>query len=94
MDIQARVPPALAAVHNFILHHDWEDIHQFDDVRDEEPGQFPAAEFNFGTLGNGPANQAEKEGAAAHRDEIAQEMWDSYQQILLERGEEADDILE
>ncbi len=91
MDIQARIPPALAAVHNFILENDWADIQRFGDVTDENPGPIPAGELRFGTLSQGPADQAEKEHAAEFRDQIVQEMWESYQQVLLERGE---DLLE
>lgn len=86
MDVQARIPPALAAVHNFIWEHDWDDIQSYGDTVDEEPGRLPATELQFGTLSQGPANQAEKDHASQHRDELAQAMWDDYQQILLERG--------
>lgn len=94
MDIQARIPPALAAVHNFILEHDWEDIQDGGNIMDEEPGRLPAVELHFGTLSQGPADQAEKDEASLRRDRIAQEMWESYQQVLLERGENIDNVLE
>ena len=38
MDLQARLPPALAALHNFIRKHDPDDIADFDDVEDPQPG--------------------------------------------------------
>jgi hypothetical protein len=47
MDLQARLPPALAALHNFIRKHDPNDIADFDDVEDPQPGtrvEGPAAE--------------------------------------------------
>ena len=34
MDLQACLPPALAALHNFIHKHDPDDIADFDDVED------------------------------------------------------------
>jgi hypothetical protein len=36
--MQARLPPALAALHNFIRKHDPDDIADFDDVEDLQPG--------------------------------------------------------
>jgi hypothetical protein len=85
MDIQARIPPALAATYNFILTHDSQE--QLDMARhsDPHPGNIPA-EHEFGTLTHRPANAAERARAKTKRDQIAQEMWDSYQQLLAERG--------
>ena len=36
MDIQARIPPALAAIHNFIRQHDPDEIQQFGDDDEDE----------------------------------------------------------
>ncbi len=91
MDIQARIPAALAAVHNFIVEYDWEDLKDFEYVIDENPGMIQVNESGFGDLSNGPASRREKSRAAVKRDEIAQAMWNSYQQLRQERGE---DILE
>jgi hypothetical protein len=76
MSIQARIPPALAAVHNFIRIHDPDEIHDFDDntSRDLNPG--------YGDLAIGPANIAERNMASEKRDIIAQAMWDAYQTQL------------
>jgi hypothetical protein len=38
MDIQACVPPALTALHNFIWKHDPDDIADFVNVEDPQPG--------------------------------------------------------
>ena len=77
MAIQARIPPALCAVHNFIRIHDENEIHDFDNVMEDPiPGAF------HGELARGPAGAAERQRADAKRDEIAQAMWDSYQQLV------------
>jgi DDE superfamily endonuclease len=91
MDIQARIPPALAAIHNFILKHDdveWEAILAAG-ANDPNPGtRNNDPDMDFGTLAAGPATDAEKTRSEARRDAIAQAMWESYLQILRERGEE------
>jgi len=86
MDIQARIPPAMAAIHNFILDHDAQEEEEISETPDPNPGNLPA-EWDFGTLARGPPNRAEKAYAKEKRDRIAQEMWDSYQAILAEHGE-------
>ena len=87
MDIQARIPPATAAMHNFILDHDPEELDKVSEAPDPNPGNLPA-ERDFGTLARGPPNAAEKACAKAKHNQIAQEMWDSYQAVLAERGED------
>jgi len=86
MEIQARIPPAMAAIHNFILDHDAQEKEEISETPDPNPGNLPA-EQDFGTLARGPPNRAEKARAKEKRNQIAQEMWDSYQAILAERGE-------
>jgi hypothetical protein len=77
MAIQARIPPALCAVHNFIHIHDEDEIHEFvPDLHDQNPGDF------YGELAAGPAVRAEKERAEIRRDNIAQAMWESYQELV------------
>jgi len=49
MDIQARIPPATAAMHNFILDHDPEELDKVSEAPDPNPGNLPA-ERDFGTL--------------------------------------------
>ena len=51
MEIQACIPPALAATHNFIWDHDADEIFEFDSQMDPHLGL-------YGDLGNGPAQWA------------------------------------
>ncbi|KAJ6559362.1 hypothetical protein DFH09DRAFT_921635, partial [Mycena vulgaris] len=94
MDIQARIPPALAAIHNFILYHDsleWDDILEMA-TEDPNPGtRANDDEEDFGDLAQGPTSDAEKLRSEARRNVIAQEMWVSYQALLQERGGEFPD---
>lgn len=87
MSVQAQVPPGLAATHNFILDVDPHDIDNYldgdrDDL-DPNPGQPQANEF--GTLAAGAVTRTEKNRATSKRDDIAQAMWDDYQQVMRER---------
>lgn len=83
MDIQAQVPPALAALHNFILDYDPHDLEAYNEVvTDPLPGR-----AHFGELASGPPRQEEKDRAVNRRDDIAQAMWEDYQDCLDERGE-------
>lgn len=76
MSTQARIPPGLAAVHNFILDHDETDIdHYLDD-----PDFLEA--ISTGELGEGSIPRDESERAIVWRDEIATEMWNSYLQFI------------
>jgi len=76
LTIQAYIPPALSAVHNFIRVHDADEIHEFDDnTQDLNPG-------DYGGLAQGPAGVAERTRAGLKRDLIAQAMWESYQTTL------------
>jgi len=76
MFIQAQVPPALAALHNFIMKHDPIDIEQYltgnDDDLDPNPGQPHVNEF--GNLADGAVTRREKLRAKATRDQIAESM--------------------
>lgn len=92
MPVQAQVPPALAALHNFIMFHDPDDItsHLTNDqgqmTFDQEPGQHHESEF--GNLADGAVQRAEKNRATAARDRIAGEMWDEYVRLTEGEGEE------
>ena len=89
-DIQARLPPALVAVHNIIRDYDRDDL---DDLLDDE--EFADQNFdeldlqpdNEGELADGPPRRAEKRDADARRDEMAEAMWIQYQAVLASRGE-------
>jgi hypothetical protein len=69
------------------MKYDPTDIEDFVGVQDPQPGYTTSAE-DFGSLADGPVSPAEKVRADRRRDEIAQKMWDSYQAILRERGDE------
>jgi hypothetical protein len=76
MSIQAQIPPALAATHNFIRMHDTDEIIDFGDILDEPV--VPSSIDSFGKLSDGPSQQAEQHRAKITRDDIAQDMWDDY----------------
>lgn len=69
MDWQARLPAALAALHNFIHRLDNIDI---EDVEDPEPGA------REGELAFGMPGVEERARASKRHDKIAQDMWDQY----------------
>lgn len=85
MDVQARIPPALCALHNFICLHDPEEILPLDD----EEG--PEHEERYGESGehrdygghgelstSGVVPSPEKDRAEIKRDDLANEMWNQY----------------
>jgi hypothetical protein len=78
MDLQARLPAALAAIHNFIRDLDPADLFDFQETSDIEPG------WRSGDLADGLPKRAERERASNRRDEIAEAMWVQYQQHLAE----------
>lgn len=86
MDTQTRLPPALAALHNFIRKHDPDDIADFDDAEDPQPGM--RAEPPEGQLAEGIPGRRERRVANERRDRIGQEMWTQYQAELLRRNQE------
>jgi hypothetical protein len=73
MYLQARLPPALAAIHNFIRDHDPQDIDDVEELADPDPGA------RTGELADGITRAAERERANRRRDDIAQQMWAQYQ---------------
>ena len=79
MDLQARIPAALAAIHNFIRIQDPEELTDIAEAEDSERG------FVSGELATGQPRRAEKEQANARRDKIANAMWAQYQAELLHR---------
>jgi hypothetical protein len=96
LSVQAHIPPALAALHNFILEHDSTDVNKYlydengnIDCSDNQPGMRRVEEIDFGRLA---ATQiiscAEKRQAEAYRDQIAQAMWDNYQHVLAEQEDD------
>lgn len=89
MGVQARIPPGLAALHNFILKHDDSDIEHFTDAWDPAPGYSAAHDEDHfhiqGELSQGVVGREEKARAEQRRNEIAQAMWVDYQERLHNR---------
>jgi len=81
MDLQARLPAALAAIHNFIRMQDPEELADFVDMEDTERG------FVSGELATGQPRRAERDQANVRRDAIASAMWVQYQAELQRRGD-------
>ena len=84
MDLQADLPPVLTALHNLIRKHDPDDIANFKDVEDPQPGAFaegPAA-AEEGQLPEGLPRAAERQQTNERWDRIVQEMWVQYQAEL------------
>lgn len=90
MDIQAKIPPALCALHNFIRCHDPTDIADFDDepldgvgleLRLGELGEYGDL-GEYGELSTSSGGVPDRDTAMTTRDQIANDMWDQYQQGL------------
>jgi len=84
MSIQSRIPPALAALHNFIRHYNPEEIDMYRDPTAEFDLETleMAATASVGELGTGPALVAERNNTNARRDRIAHNMWAQYSTYL------------
>lgn len=78
METQTRLPPALAALHNFIRKHDPDDIADFDDSEDPQPGTRVEGLDAEGQLADGLPGAAERQQSNRRRDRIAQELWTQY----------------
>ena len=81
MRIQAQVPAALAALHNFIRQYDPEEIRMF---KDDQPFEFPigAHPESTGELGRGRITPHKRAQANERRDRIAADMWEQYRLYL------------
>jgi hypothetical protein len=85
--VQAQIPSALCAIHNFIQIHDPKE----DKLPDLENSDYSNLIPNPGDNGVRQTDYSEdnvSDGVAVRRDKIAEDMWDSYQRILEARGEE------
>nr|GAT44780.1 predicted protein [Mycena chlorophos] len=91
MSIQARIPPALAALHNFILQHDPEDRVDPTIRDDPSPGYHPRMD-NIGDIATERHNAEESEEGVALRDRVADEMWEQYQDYLTTRGPDVEQM--
>ena len=85
MDLQACLPPALAAIHNFICNLNPTDLNNFTEVEHIQPG------WHSGDLEDALPHCAEKERANNRNDNIANAMWVQYQQYLAAGGDDDDD---
>ncbi|CAK5262644.1 unnamed protein product [Mycena citricolor] len=91
MKIQACIPAALAAIHNFILKHNPQDNIPDLATSDQSPGQSVdserVAELRLeGELATERQTLEESAAGATLQDCIADAMWEQYQQILVERA--------
>jgi len=77
MYIQARIPAALCAIHNFISIHDPAEGAIY--AGDDNAGDTPVDHDHV-------ASAAEVDTPSARRDQIAQEMWEDYLAVCWERG--------
>ena len=75
MAVQAHLPPALAAVHNFIRKHDSDDLADYKNIqKDPQPGAHVEGAARMGLLATGLPRVAERREANTRRDGIAEEM--------------------
>ena len=85
--VQAQIPSALCAIHNFIRIHDPKE----DKLPDLENSEYFSSIPNPGDDGVRQMDYTENDisdDVAFRRDKIAQDMWDSYQRVLQARNEE------
>jgi hypothetical protein len=89
MGLQAQIPAALAALHNFILDRDPTQAHINKDVYDPSPGEhLEPMELlqSQGTTADARLTEEETEEGRQLRESIAQAMWEQHQQTLSDRG--------
>lgn len=88
LDIQAQIPTALCAIHNFIRQHEPEELPAIVD-------NLPESDYLDHTHDLSAVELIEEDSQSQpsiRRDQIAQAMWEDYQHVLLERAEEDMDI--
>ena len=84
MAVQVRIPPALCAMHNFILRHDPNDhVDEEEDEGEGEGGEEGDEEEEvdpclLGNLGIGAITRDIQVRASKNRDDIASAMWKDY----------------
>ena len=81
LEIQARIPAALSALHNFILEHEPNDN---EPVADEDSANLAGHDFEP-ELGHAQPADLEEGAMTMRRDAIAADMWQDYQRVLQER---------
>ncbi|KAF8221939.1 hypothetical protein L208DRAFT_1325248, partial [Tricholoma matsutake] len=80
--VQAQIVSVLCATHNFMKHHD------------SKEGELPDKNSGHSTFEINYIEEDVPAEVVAHCDQIAQNMWESYQRILEERGMDAEDSSE
>jgi hypothetical protein len=97
--VQAQIPSALCAIHNFIRIHDSTEEEELE-LLNLGNSEYSSSIPNPGDDGVRQVNHGEDDDdseVAIRRDKIAQDMWDSYQRVLQARealgesGDEEDD---
>lgn len=88
MSFQVKVPPALAALHNFVMEYDPGDLddwldHDSSTAFDPNPGDIES----FGELSQNAVTPPERTRSMNRRDLIAHTMWSDYLEELRKRGE-------
>lgn len=90
IEIQSRIPAALAALHNFIRIHDPQTkIRLTGNDSDHAPGGFYAGDDSLIPTGTDTDMDVEEQNiseASIRRNKIADDMWRQYQQVLYERS--------
>lgn len=89
MDIQARIPMALCAIHNYIRIHDPAEAES--DLVGDTPAEFFVDDNDHSGSGGADVFPQAAEGlvageASLRHDQIARAMWDDYLHVLAERG--------
>ena len=78
MHTQAHLPPALAAIHNFICKHDPHDLDDYENIKDPQPGSQTMGGVAEGQFSAGFPRPAKRRQADARWNRIAQDMWEQY----------------
>jgi hypothetical protein len=89
VDTQAKLAPALAAIHNVIREYDVADMQALLDDEDDdrvEVGEPRLPSEGAGDLAQGPARTAERRQADVRRAHIANEKWEQYRAELRRRN--------
>ena len=94
LDVQARIPAALSALHNFICtrHSDHDDPSESDsDEHDDDGDNQQQVHDQHVDRSEVEDNASDVDGRTAKQmqDHIAQSMWDDYQNILMNRAMES-----
>jgi hypothetical protein len=84
--IQAKIPAALCAIHNFIHHHDPQEGEISENIDSERSNHTSHAGDE--TVGPGMESEIDDSNVHARRERIATAMWENYQQVLQDRDAE------